>query len=775
MSDFFSKKILYILEDLRIKSFNVHEKICEVKDLLQDNNFALWKAINKIQISMKIISPDFDLIQTFVDIGKIKSHEYLAVYKQINEVFKNAITTLTNNLEFTKNYYTHFKDAIMIKRTEEFIPYQNRTYKRKDNLTLDFKTQFLTLHDVIAIMRMLGFELLCYAAEVKLKVKLRYKANNAIITIIDEKLDKIPIKDFRRFLSLDDKADVMELLGHPAYLGVIKMYLFPNGSASKAEATLDFLQEAQTCKKRRKISVNGSRMNFYEILTKRTPHQKFKEIVNVNDIGGFYCSVKSVNDDILYWLIDIDVSPMIHNLFPPQLVWELTINIAKAIIKTANKFNLPPFKISYSGSKGLHLLYAVSSDALDDSENMVNLPELAYQQLPGSSTMKKDDSSTLRDKFKFSKSLIQSLLLYTIYLGEIEIPLTIRKKLRISHPYQLFKISVFDERNLMSILLDTSSMGRGVFRIFSPHPSTKRVSIPIYDMDKKKFPDPYLDYESVVEDSKIEQVIDNFNNHNTDLYLQKPNIIKREHIRSLLLPHTLFPSFATRLRFGNVESIQRTPQSFEFWHRFFEIRSFYDYIKHLAFTYDKNNTQISGLLAYINHLAAKLNIYNKERILTVLTLYFIKKKISFSLLKEKLEILYNIEFFFRLKSNVFIQNNMKDILLLLQNETEFSYFLNQARNLFSIVLDTVVHQLFENNFSQKISPEKTQLFEKLSREIATLTNLIQHYLREVNSQSKVIRKKERLIKIIHLVSNLYFTSITFLKDFFPLKKLQEVL
>lgn len=775
MSDFFSKKILYMLEDLRIKSFNVHEKIDDVKDLLQDNNFALWNAINKLEVSMKIISPDFDLIQTFVDVGKIKSHEYLAVYKQINEVFKNAITTLTNNLEFTKNYYASFKEAILIKRTEEFIPYQNKTYKRKDNLTLQFKTQFLALHDVIAIIRMLGFELLCYAAEVKLKVELRYTINNATITIVDESLDKIPIKDFKKFLSLDDKEDVLELMGHPVYYEVIKMFMFPNGSISKAEATLDFLQEAQTCKKRRKISVNGSRMNFYEILTKRTPHQKFKEIVDVNDIGGFYCSVKSVNDDILYWLIDIDVSPMIHNLFPPQLVWELTLNIAKAIIKTANKFNLPPFKISYSGSKGLHLLYTVSSDALDDSENMVNLPELAYQQLPGASTMKKDDSSTLRDKFKFSKSLIQSLLLYTIYRGEIEIPLSIKKKLRISHPYQLFKISIFDERNLMSILLDTSSMGRGVFRIFSPHPSTKRVSIPIYDMDKKQFPDPYLDYETVIEESKIENVIDNFNNQNTDLYLQKPNTIKREHIRSLLLPHTLFPTFATRLRFGNVESIQRSPLSFEFWHRFFEIRSFYDYIRHLAFTYDKNNTQISGLLAYISHLATKLNIYNKERILTVLKLYFVKKTITFALLKEKLEILYNIEFFFRLKSNVFIQTNVKDILLLLQNETEFGYFLNQAKNIFSIVLDTVLHQIFENKSLTKLAPEKTQLFEKLLQEIISLTNLTHHYLRELNLQPKANQKEERLIKIIHCVSTLYFISITFLKNFFPLKKLQEVI
>lgn len=775
MSDFFAQKILYTLEDLKIKSFNIYEKIDEVKDLLQDNNFALWNAINKIELSLKIISPDFELIQTFVDLGKIKSHEYLAVYKQINEVFKNAITTLTNNLEFTKNYYISFKDAILIKRTEEFIPYQSKTYKRKDHLTLEFKTQLLTLKDVIAIIRMLGFELLCYAAEVELKVTLRYRANNVINTILDEDLDKISIKDFRSFLSLDDKDEVLELLGHPTYFEVIKMYLFPNGSVTKAETTLDFLQEAQTCKKRRKISANGSRMNFYEILTLRTPHQKFKEIVDVNDIGGIYCSVKSVNDDILYWLIDIDVSPLIHNLFPPQLVWELTINIAKAIIKTATKFNLPPFKISYSGSKGLHLIHSVSSEAMDDSESLVNIPELAYQQLPGASHMKKDDSSTIRDKFKFSKSLLQSLLLYTIYRGSIEIPLNIKKKLRIYHPYQLFKISVFDERNLMSILLDTSSMGRGVFRIFSPHPSTKRVSIPIYDMDKRKFPDPYLDYNTVVEESKMESVADKFNTQDTKLFLQKPNNITRNHIRLLLLPHTLFPTFATRLRFGNVESIQRSPQSFEFWHRFFEIRSFYDYIRQLTSTYKPNNSQISGFINYIGYLATRLDIYNKDRILTLLGLYFIKKQISFPLLKEKLETLYSIEFFFRLKSNVFIQTNVKDLILLFQNETEFGYFLNQAKNLFSIVLDTILYQIFEKKSLKNLSKEQVKVFEKLSREISNLTNLTHHYLGELNSKSRTVQKEERLIKTIHFISKLYFASNTFLRDFFPLKKLQEVI
>ena len=774
MSDFFSKKILYILEDLQVKSFNVYEKIDELKSILQDNNFSLWNAINRIAISMKIISPDFDIIQDFVDLGKIKSHEYLAVYKQISEIFKNAITTLTNNLEFTKNYYSSFKDTILVKRTEEFIPHKNRTFKRKDNLILEFKAQFLALNDVISIVRLLGFNPLCYAAEVELKVNIRYKTTNTYITILDEKIDKIPIKEFRSFLSLDDKETVLELLGHPSYFEVIKMYMFPNSSVSKAEATLDLLQESQPCKKRRKVSVNGSRLNFHEILTERTPHQKFEEIIAVNDIGGIYCSVKSVNDDILYWLIDIDVSPTIHNLFPAQIVWDLTINIAKAIIKTANKFNLPPFKISYSGSKGLHLVYSVSFEAMDDSENLVNIPELAYQQLPGYSTMKKDDKSTLRDKFKFSKSLLQGLLLYTIYRGKIEIPLIINKKLRIYHPYQLFKISVFDERNLMSILLDTSSMGRGVFRIFSPHPSTKRVSIPIYDMEKKQFSDPYLEYDSLIEESKMENVIEKFDNHDTKLFLQKPNSITREHIRSLLLPHTLFPTFATLLRFGNVESIQRSPQSFEFWHRFFELRSFYTYIKHLAFTYEKNNTQISGFLDYIGHLATRLDIYNKERILTLLRLYFVRKKITFPLLKEKLETLYSIEFFFRLKSNVFIQTNVNDLILLFKDETEFGYFLNQAKNLFSIVLDTILHQIFEKKALKKLSKKQVELFEKLSRNISNLTELTRHHLRELNLKSKSVQKEERLIKTIHFVSKLYFTSITFLRDFFPLKKFQEV-
>ena len=774
MSDFFSKKILYILEDLHIKSFNIYEKIDELKELLSDNNFVLWNAINRIGVSMKIISPDFDMIQDFVDLGKIKRHEYLAVYKQVSEIFKNAITTLTNNLEFTKNYYSTFKDTILVKRTEEFIPHKNRTFKRKDNLILEFKAQFLALNDVISIVRLLGFNPLCYAAEVELKVNIRYKTTNTYITILDEKIDKIPIKEFRSFLSLDDKETVLELLGHPSYFEVIKMYMFPNSSVSKAEATLDLLQESQPCKKRRKVSVNGSRLNFHEILTERTPHQKFEEIIAVNDIGGIYCSVKSVNDDILYWLIDIDVSPMIYNLFPAQIVWDLTINIAKAIIKTANKFNLPPFKISYSGSKGLHLVYSVCSEAMDDSENLVNIPELAYQQLPGYSTMKKDDKSTLRDKFKFSKSLLQGLLLYTIYRGKIEIPLSIKKKLRIYHPYQLFKISVFDERNLMSILLDTSSMGRGVFRIFSPHPSTKRVSIPIYDMETKQFHDPYLEYDTLIEESKMENVIKKFDNHDTKLFLQKPNGITREHIRSLLLPHTLFPTFATLLRFGNVESIQRSPQSFEFWHRFFELRSFYDYIKHLAFTYEKNNTQISGFLDYIGHLATRLDIYNKDRILTLLRLYFVSKKITFPLLKEKLETLYSIEFFFRLKSNVFIQTNVNDLILLFQNETEFGYFLNQAKNLFSIVLDTVLHQIFEKKSVKNLSKEQVDLFEKLSKNISNLTELTRHHLRELNSKPKSIQKEERLIKTIHFVSKLYFTSITFLRDFFPLKKFQEV-
>ena len=773
MSDFFSKKILYILEDLQVKSFNVHERIDELRQLLQDNNFSLWNAINRITVSMKIISPDFNMIQQYVDLGKIKSHEYLAVYKQISEIFKNAISTLTNNLEFTKNYYFPFKDTILIKRTEEFIPYNKKMFKRKDHIFLEFKTSILSLNDITSILKVLSLEQLCYASEVELKVNIRYRTTNTYITVLDEKLEKTFITEFKHFLSLSDKDLLRNLLDHPEYFKVIKMYMFPSGSLSKAEVTLDILQEQQPCKKRRIVSVNGSKMKFHEIITRHTPHTKFKEIITTNDIAGIYCSVKSVNDDILYWLIDIDVPSILYSFFPAQEVWNLTINIARAIIKTANKFNLPPFKISYSGSKGLHMLYAVNSEALDDSENLVNIPELAYQQLPGTQTLKKDSKSTIRDKFKFSKSLLQSLLLYTIFKGEIEIPLIIRKKFRIYHPYQLFKISVFDEKNLFSILLDTSSMGRGVFRIFSPHPTTKRVSIPIYDIGIRQFHEPYLEYDILIEEAKVENVIEKFKNNDTRLFLQKPNVITRDHIRSLLHPHALFPSFATLLRFGNVESIQRSPQSFEFWHRFFELRSFYHYIRHLTFNFDKNNTNVAGFLNYIEHLATRLNIQNKERVVTLLKLYFIKKIISFPILKKKLETLYNIEFFFRLKSNVFIEQNEDNLTLLFQNETEFKYFLNQAKDLFSIVLDTISHQIFQKR-SIKLSKEQVIAFEKLSRDISNLTELVHYYLRELNYKSELIRKEERLIKIIHFVGKLYFTSTSFLREFFPSSKTQEV-
>ena len=212
-------------------------------------------------------------------------------------------------------------------------------------------------------------------------------------------------------------------------------------------------------------------------------------------------------------------------MFTAQQVWDLTLNITKAISKTTSRFGLPAFKINFLGAKGVHMLLAIENpEVITDSEHYVNFSELYTTLLPCISTLKKEKISTLNNTFKFAKSLLQSILLYTVYITNIEIP---------------------EE-------LDCSSMSRGVVRLFSPHPTSKLVSIPLSD---DKFSEKYLDYDTVREDAKLENVVERFKTGDISLFQSKLNKVNRSHIKSLLRPDKLLPAFAVLLRFGTISQL----------------------------------------------------------------------------------------------------------------------------------------------------------------------------------------------------------------------------
>lgn len=744
------------------ESFDYQETKKELKTKLNEGKIPLWGRLSRLTMKVEIISPDHDAILRYYGEGKIKSHEFDATVEKITDMVKSAIAIITGKIAFTINYYEVLRNAISIQHTEQFTQENEKHTQRVDTILMHFSAPLLEIQDVIAFINLWNNEVLCFAKQVSVGFLIQEKNSLKQKELITFELEKKPIIDFQNFLTVEDS----EYLQHPCYQKILNTYMFPEQFQSKAEITLDLAQEEVLPKKRRTVSLRGKKGKFHDILTKNTPYEKYQEIIKENNIAGIYCSVRSTSDEILYLLIDIDIPPMFFTMFSRQTVWQMVLNIIEALRKTVAHFGLPPFKVSFSGTKGAHILWAVSPNAILDYERHVNLPELSGGDIPGLGVLKKEKISTINDGFKFTKTLLQSLLLYTVYRSHISIPKEIIKKLKVFYPYQLFRLSP-DSKNLLSILLDCSSQSKGVFRLFSPHPGSRAVSIPISDLSENKIIERYHSYANLVEDAKIEKVLERFDNDDIDLFLQYPNVITRENIQKLLRPDNLYPSFEILLRFGVMYAIERSPPSYGFWHRFYELKSFYKYCERFAYAYKHLNSEGIELfeeeMAYIEAMGTSLQIKQIDSVVSLLRLALTTDKISFPILKQLLTNLYYTEFFFDLKSNIFLRNNQENLLTLFSNEMQFSNFLNQTTHLFNIAVDSIIHIILKE--STQYSVDQLQTVQQFNDRTLALMELARSYLGDLRQNMDLCDKEEKLLYTVYFVSKLYFTTRDFLREF----------
>ena len=761
------------MEEMKLENFDFASKLDELRTILQDTKSSFsWTKLQELKVKFTITTPDFKILEQFYETNRIKSHELAAITDRVKESVKNAVVILVNTMNYTIDKYIPFQNSITITRYEEFITQKEEGSKRVDEVIFIFNTQKLTMKQCFAFLKWWHLDEFAFSEHIKLEISGTYRGRVRKKTLISSLIEKQPLSAISDYLSSDDITSATQLLSHKHYFNVLKKYMFPKEFESNAEITLDIAKEGIVPQKRRTVSVDGSKMKFHQLVTETTPLTQYQKIIQQNQIVGIYCSVKSTNNSLLYLLIDIDVPALLYSMFPAQTVWRLTLNIAKSISQTASSLGFPSFKITYSGAKGLHLLLKVkNSGVIMDIEQQVNLPELYnYTLLPGLTTLKKEKLSSLNDKFKFTKSLLQSLLLFTVYRGNIEIPEEIKRGLQIIHPYQLFRISP-DAQNRLKILLDCSSMSKGVFRLFSPHPANKLVSIPL---STDKLSEKYKEYKTVREDAKIENVMERFDSDSDDLelFLHTPNIVTRENFKDLLRPDRLLPSFAVLMRFGTIYSMMRSPQSFGFWHRFFEVRSFYGFIESKVFGYDRDDFE--NFYVFINNMALRLRIENRKYIMDLITKYLYEKKISFPLFKHELTTLYHIEFFFTIKSDIFFRDNEENLLQLFKNEMEFKNFLNIAQEIFNIAVYTISrHVILEDE--KEFSKSQRESMNNLYNEINSLTNLAKMHLEDLKYDDHSGGKEEFLIKVIFFVSRLYFASLIFVRTFHSLLEKSQVI
>jgi len=759
------------MEEMKLENFDFASKLDELRTILQDTKSSFsWTKLQELKVKFTITTPDFKILEQFYETNRIKSHELAAITDRVKESVKNAVVILVNTMNYTIDKYIPFQNSITITRYEEFITQKEEGSKRVDEVIFIFNTQKLTMKQCFAFLKWWHLDEFAFSEHIKLEISGTYRGRVRKKTLISSLMEKQPLSAISDYLSSDDITSATQLLSHKHYFNVLKKYMFPKEFESNAEITLDIAKEGIVPQKRRTVSVDGSKMKFHQLVTETTPLTQYQKIIQQNQIVGIYCSVKSTNNSLLYLLIDIDVPALLYSMFPAQTVWRLTLNIAKSISQTASSLGFPSFKITYSGAKGLHLLLKVkNSGVIMDIEQQVNLPELYnYTLLPGLTTLKKEKLSSLNDKFKFTKSLLQSLLLFTVYRGNIEIPEEIKRGLQIIHPYQLFRISP-DAQNRLKILLDCSSMSRGVFRLFSPHPANKLVSIPL---STDKLSEKYNEYKTVREDAKIENVMERFDSDDLELFLHTPNIVTRKNFKDLLRPDRLLPSFAVLMRFGTIYSMMRLPASFNFWYRFFEVRSFYGFIESKVFGYDRDDFE--NFYVFINNMALRLHIENRKYIMDLITKYLYEKRISFPLFKHELDTLYHIEFFFTIKSDIFFRDNEDSLLQLFKNEMEFNNFLNQAQEIFNIAVYTISrHVILEDE--KGFSKSQRESMNNLYNEITSLTNLAKMHLEDLKYDDHSGGKEEFLIKVIFFVSRLYFASLIFVRTFHSLLEKSQVI
>jgi hypothetical protein len=757
MSLHYTQKITYLIEEIANSNFDFKEFTDTFKSNLLESD--IFPKISKLKLQLEITCPDYEIFHDLYQEGKIKSHEVEATTDKVKDSIKYAISNLMYKLHYTIDRYWMFRDAIKIQRLEYLVQNPHtRGSDRQDVISMEFNLRILEIRDVISILKLWSLDEFAFAKELKINVFVQKKGINEFDDFKEYTLNKKEFGEISEFLSVDD----IEYLVHPTFYEILKTYMFPDNFLGNAEITLDVAKPDKSPQKRRTVTVRDTKMKFHQLITKNTPYESYKEVIQENDIVGIYCSVRSTNNDLLYLLIDIDISTLLSNIFSPQIIWELTLNIAKEINRVAQSLGLPPFKMIYSGSRGIHLLYAMDYDAISDIERQVNLPVLADNTLlPGLTSLKKEKISSLNDKFKFAKTLMQSILLHTVYKGNIQIPFDIRRKLKITQPYQLFRLAI-ETKNCLSILLDCSSVSKGVFRLFSPHPRSKLISIPISDVEENSFCEKYESYKSLVEDAKIGNVIEMFDKNEAKLFFQRPHTITRDHIKNLLHPEMLFPSFAVLLRFGTTYAMNRSLNSFNFWFRFYELKGFYNYVYNRILN---NGTPDNAKLRHeVEAITIKMDIDQKDKILDLLECYFRVPEFSVPLFLNCLNILYYHEFFFRLKSNSFIQENKENLVELFKNKYEFGNFLRQTEHTFTIVVNLLIDIILSKDNTNHSQEQETAI-EIFENEASVLLDLAQYSLGETRDTTDPVDQGDQLIDIIHFVSKLYSTSVKFLNQY----------
>ena len=523
----YSDNLTYLLNDMLVYAYDftiVKETIKKItEESSQLPHELVFVAVAKIPT---IESP---LVQRFLLEGKIKSFQKKEVCLKIKEIIKVA---LNHYLDGSLNRFSKVKDCCKIKVKDEAD--QFRITIRVQNLP-NFSSNLL--YSVINHFNVSEFG---YCDQLEVNVSIAQTKDVSFEVLLNQKLPKAPISELSKIVTLDDKEKVMDFFRCPEVKEILFGYFFPQGLENdrvRTEITYDTLREDTVAQKRRKVLLpSGSYENLHDAITPYTTHAEFLQIVEINDILGLYPAVRTTKShELVTAMIDIDVSSFLRNSFRASIVWKLIIAITEEIVKNLTEFlGLPKPLVAFSGSRGVHITYKLAPESVNADFNYLDFSELYL--LPSQKSLVKNKNSLLHSKFGFIRRLMQAVLLYTAQnIARERIPKQIREGLGLVRIMDLFTLSIFS-RNKIGVLLDTSPNNSSVYRVFSIHPGTGLVSIPLLDPKTKTIRTDLKDFNALKTESKPETIVANLKAGKKFLYNQFPPEITKQQIKNMLHP-----------------------------------------------------------------------------------------------------------------------------------------------------------------------------------------------------------------------------------------------
>lgn len=311
------------------------------------------------------------LLQKFSREGKAKSYQKKEVCLKIKEVIKGA---LNNYLESSLNRFSKVKNSSTIKvksNTNEF-----RVSIRVRNLE-KFSPNLL-----YAVVNHFNVSALGYCEQVEVILSVAQTRDFSLEVVLKQKLPKTSVAEISKIVTLEDKEKVLDFFRCPEIKDILFTHFFPHGLENdrvRTEITYDTLREDTVAQKRRKVLLpSGEYGNLHDAITPYTTHEEFLQIIEINDILGFYPSVRSTKiNELVTAMIDIDVSIFLRTSFSPSVVWELVIALTEEIVKNLTDFlHLPKPLVAFSGSRGVHITYKLAPDCVKADFNYVDYSEL---------------------------------------------------------------------------------------------------------------------------------------------------------------------------------------------------------------------------------------------------------------------------------------------------------------------------------------------------------------------------------------------------------------